>query len=167
MRHCCSERRPDGTCVSSGPQAPKEMNHLWDQVLRTNYRLAVSFMFGFIWTPWTHTKGGLSRFITAGLTKDCRVGLRWTFCCGCPISKSRPVLDSLSKLQRLSLWIFWDIEKSKNELVWAKMMFFSNIASRTNLWPRISSFSDYAYCFHETSLCLRVQLIFSELIRTN
>ena len=34
---------------------------------------------------------------TAGLVMNCRVGLRWHFCCGCPISKPRLILDFSSK----------------------------------------------------------------------
>ena len=41
-----------------------------------------------------------TEFDTAGLAMDCRVGLRWHFCCGCPISKPRPVLDFSSKNHR-------------------------------------------------------------------
>ena len=37
---------------------------------------------------------------TAGLVIDCRVGLHWHFCCGCPNSKPRPVLDFSSKKTR-------------------------------------------------------------------
>ena len=60
--------------------------------------------------------------ITAGLAKDCRVGLRWHFRCGCPISKPRPVLDFSSKKSGVVFFRF--SEKSKNELVRPKMMFW-------------------------------------------
>ena len=36
---------------------------------------------------------------TSGLAMDCRVSLRWHFCCGCQISKPRPILDFPSKNQ--------------------------------------------------------------------
>ena len=39
---------------------------------------------------WLENKQDLN---TAGLTIDCRVGLRWHFRYGCQISKPRPVLD--------------------------------------------------------------------------
>ena len=36
--------------------------------------------------------------LTAGLAKDCRVGLRWHLCCCCPISKPRPFLGFSQKI---------------------------------------------------------------------
>ena len=36
----------------------------------------------------------------AGLTKDCRVSLRWHVCCRCLISKLRPVLESSAQTTR-------------------------------------------------------------------
>ena len=37
------------------------------------------------------------QYHTAGLARDCRVGIRWHFRYGCPISKPRSVLDFSSK----------------------------------------------------------------------
>ena len=63
---------------------------------------------------------------TAGLTGGCRVSLCWQFCCGCPISKPRPVLDFLSKNQ--GSFFFYFLEKSKSELVRPKTMFLAIVA---------------------------------------
>ena len=61
----------------------------------------------------------------AELAKDCRVGLRWHVCCGCPISKLRPVLGFSSK-NHGSFFKFF--EKSKNELVRPKIVFLAILA---------------------------------------
>ena len=53
----------------------------------------------------------------AGLAKDCRVGLRWNFHCGCPISKRRPVLNFSLKNQGPFFCLF---DKSQHELIWSK-----------------------------------------------
>ena len=58
---------------------------------------------------------------TAGLAKDCRAGLRWSFCCRCPIKK---VLDSSSKTLH-GACVFDFFEKSHNELVWPFLMFMA------------------------------------------
>ena len=63
---------------------------------------------------------------TSGLTMDCRVSLRWHFCCGCPISKPRPVLGFSSNKSGVVFCYFF--EKSKNELVRPKMMFLAILA---------------------------------------
>ena len=68
---------------------------------------------------------------TAGLTMDCRVGLRWHLHCGCPISKPRSVLGFSSKKSR----VVYFFEKSKNEIVRPKMVFLVILA-------KIRSFSD-------------------------
>ena len=67
---------------------------------------------------------------TAGLAKDCRVGLRWHFCCGCPISKPRPVLDSSSKTTQAMCFRF-----SKNQKMssFGKKWCFGDFASRIDL----------------------------------
>ena len=69
---------------------------------------------------------------TAGLVMDCRVGLRWYFRCGCPISKPGPVLGFSSKKSGV---IFIFFEKLKNELVRPKKVFLAILA-------KIRSFSD-------------------------
>ena len=56
---------------------------------------------------------------TAGLARDCRVDLRWRFCCGCPISRPRPVFD-FSRKKTGSFLYFPEMSKSK--LVWPKYM---------------------------------------------
>ena len=61
-----------------------------------------------------------------------RVGLRWHFCCGCPILKSRPALDFSSKKSGV---VFFSPEKLKNELVRPKTMFLVILA-------KIRSFSN-------------------------
>ena len=48
----------------------------------------------------------LAEVSTAGFVMDCRVGLRWHFYCGCLISKSRPVLDFLSKESGVVFFVF-------------------------------------------------------------
>ena len=60
---------------------------------------------------------------TAGLATDCRLGLRWNFCCRCPNSKPRQVLESSLK----STWdmYFRFFRKSQNELVWPCMVFLA------------------------------------------
>ena len=63
---------------------------------------------------------------TAGLAMDCRVGLRWYFPCGCPISQPIPVLDFSSKKIRGRFFNFF--LKSKNELVRPKTMFLAILA---------------------------------------
>ena len=68
---------------------------------------------------------------TAGLTMDCRVGLRWYFCCGCPNSKTRLVLNFSSKKSGVVFSYFF--EKSKNELVQPKTMFLAILAKN---WSR-------------------------------
>ena len=57
---------------------------------------------------------------------------RWHFCCGCLISKPRPVLDFLSKNQGSFFFLF---KKSKNELARPKTVFLAILA-------KIRSFSD-------------------------
>ena len=54
------------------------------------------------------------------------MGLHWHFRCGCPIPKPRPVLDFSSKKSGVVYFDFF--EKSKNELVWPKMMFLVILA---------------------------------------
>ena len=67
---------------------------------------------------------------TAGLASDCRMGLRWYFCCRCPISKLKPVMDSSAQITQDMYFGFF---KSQNELVWP---FLVNIAaSPTSLQP--------------------------------
>ena len=49
--------------------------------------------------------------LTARLAMDCRVGLRWHFCCGCPISKPRPDLGFSSKKSGVIFLFFWKVKK--------------------------------------------------------
>ena len=60
--------------------------------------------------------------------------VRWHFCCGCPISKPRQVLDFSSKKSGVDFF-FNFFEKSKNELVRPKTAFLAILAKN---W----SFSD-------------------------
>ena len=62
---------------------------------------------------------------TAGLAMDCRVGLRWHFCSGFPISNPRSVLDFLSKNQGSFFYFF---EKLNNELVQPKIVLLAILA---------------------------------------
>ena len=59
------------------------------------------------WNSTVATLGGTKS--TTGLAKNCRMGLRWYFRCGCPISKPRPLFDFSSK----TTWVFffWKIKK--------------------------------------------------------
>ena len=77
---------------------------------------------------------------TAGLAKDCRVGLGWHFRCGCSNPKPRPLLDFSSKNQG-SFFIYL-FEKSKKY---------------------VSEFASYD---RRTSLCLRAFEVSSKIIRS-
>ena len=74
---------------------------------------------------------GFRQRTTAGLAMDYRVGLRWHFHCGCPISKPRPFLDFSSKKSGV---IFFS-KSRKNKLIRPKTMFLVILA-------KIRSFSD-------------------------
>ena len=54
---------------------------------------------------------------TAGLTKDCRVGLRWHFRCRCPISKPRPFWGYSSNTTGVIFFLNFSVNP-QNGLVW-------------------------------------------------
>ena len=68
---------------------------------RANLRLAGLLLGHFLWArmllPCEPSSPILSLTTAPHPYMDCRVGLRWHFCCGCPNSKPRPVLDFSSK----------------------------------------------------------------------
>ena len=96
--------------LRSSRSNPDRWRHLFHGIRRCNFFLVHD-----------HRRQTFSSAVTAGLAMDCRVGLRWHFRCGCPISKPRPVLDFSSK-NRGSFFNF--CEKSKNELEGPKIMSF-------------------------------------------
>ena len=57
----------------------------------------------------------LRRLTTAGLAIDCRLDLRWHFCCRGPISNPRPVLDSSVKTKRGMLLDFWELRSRASQ----------------------------------------------------
>ena len=72
--------------LRSSRSNPDRWRHLFHGIRRCNFFLVHD-----------HRRQTFSSAVTAGLAMDCRVGLRWHFRCGCPISKPRPVLDFSSK----------------------------------------------------------------------